>query len=556
MKGKEIIFALSILTLPTPTLAGTPTMMVEAETSTTIRQQMDWLHRTRKINFVYDSSLDGELNIKYHGPDIQHLSVKKALKALFEKTHILYNINANYVILKRKPIQQISTSYTNIDHKVQQVQRRHTLSGYVRDESGESLINATIYDLTDGIGTTTNEYGFFSLTLPEGEHQLRFSYVGYADKVEKLNLSKDMHHNMALRVDGKLPEVVVDGDLNSPLLTTQTGKRSFSNKDIKTEFALMSSPDVVKTLQRVSGVAEGQELASGLYVHGGNGDENLFLIDGTPLYNTNHALGLFSSFNADVVKNVDFYKSGFPARYGGRLSSVVDVRTADGNMNQFHGAYRIGLLDASVQFEGPIQKGKTSYNIGMRRSWLDLLSRPLTYAGVSCGIEWNDNHGDRPLIERYEDDEYDPKRVIKINLTPGLAFRTPTLWLSKRRAAGLMLQCEPGLCITPFYNDRVSFTEIKDAQGVGHPASYTDELYGNATIRTVRNHGGKWLTCRIKSALTFRSGDVFLSLGWLTSDFNIENGRNNIHYTKGKRYNGIEKYKHTNTLFASITGQF
>jgi hypothetical protein len=181
---------------------------------------------------------------------------------------------------------------------------------------------------------------------------------------------------------------------------------------------------------------------------------------------------------------------------------------------------------------------------------------PLTYAGVSCGIEWNDNHGDRPLIERYEDDEYDPKRVIKINLTPGLAFRTPTLWLSKRRSAGLMLHCEPGLCITPFYNDGVSFTEIKDAQGVGHPASYEDELYGNATIRTVSNHGGKWLAWRIKSALTFRSGDVFLSLGWLTSDFNIENGRNNIRYTKGKRYNGIEKYKHTNTLFASITGQF
>ena len=136
---------------------------------------------------------------------------------------------------------------------------------------------------------------------------------------------------------------------------------------------------------------------------------------------------------------------------------------------------------------------------------------PLTYAGVSCGIEWNDNHGDRPLIERYEDDEYDPKRIIQINLTPGLAFRTPTLWLSKRRTAGLMLHCEPGLCITPFYNDIVSFTEIKDAQGVGHPASYTDELYGNVTTRTVRNHGGKWLAWRIKSALTFRSGDVFLS---------------------------------------------
>lgn len=174
MKGKEFIFALSILTLPAPTLAGTPKMMVEAQTSTTIRQQMDWLHRIRKINFVYDSLLDGELNIKYHGPDIQHLSVKKALKALFGKTHILYNINANYVILKRKPVQQISTSYTNINHKVQQVQCRHTLSGYVRDESGESLINATIYDLTDGIGTTPMNMVSFRLPCPKASISFAF----------------------------------------------------------------------------------------------------------------------------------------------------------------------------------------------------------------------------------------------------------------------------------------------------------------------------------------------------------------------------------------------
>ena len=161
--------------------------------------------------------------------------------------------------------------------------------------------------------------------------------------------------------------------------------------------------------------------------------------------------------------------------------------------------------------------------------------------------------------------------TISDNQAQESSFREAELWtaieklpercreiflMSKRRAAGLMLHCEPGLCITPFCNDKVKFTEIKDAQGVGHPASYTDELYGNVTTRTVRNHGGKWLAWRIKSALTFRSGDVFLSLGWLTSDFNIENSRNNIRYTKGKRYNGIEKYKHTNTLFASITGQF
>ena len=369
MKVKQALIALLILVFQVTGLSA----RVDAAT---LLQQMEWLHQAKKINFVYDASL--KVDVPYEGPDIRKMSVKKALKTLFQKTEFEYTVNANYVILKRRQKQQISTSHTNINHKVQQVQRRHTLSGYVRDESGESLINATVYDLTHGIGTTTNEYGFFSLTLPEGEHQLRFSYVGYADKMEKVKLEKNRRYDMSLHADSKLPEVVVNGDLNSPLLTTQTGKRSFSAKDIKTEFSLMSSPDVVKTLQRVSGVAEGQELASGLYVHGGNGDENLFLIDGTPLYQINHAIGLFSSFNADVVKNIDFYKSGFPARYGGRLSSVVDVRTADGDMNHFHGAYRIGLLDASLQLEGPIVKGKTSYNIGLRRSWADLLTRPLS----------------------------------------------------------------------------------------------------------------------------------------------------------------------------------
>jgi hypothetical protein len=173
-----------------------------------------------------------------------------------------------------------------------------------------------------------------------------------------------------------MEEVVVTADLHSRVTGTQMGKLSFSQADIKTGFALLSSPDVVKTLQRQSGVQEGLELASGLYVHGGNGDENLFLLDGTPLYSVNHAIGLFSSFNADVVKNVDFYKSGFPARYGGRLSSVVDVRTNDGDMQRWKGLYRIGLLDGSFQVEGPLQREKTSLNLGLRRSWLDLMTEP------------------------------------------------------------------------------------------------------------------------------------------------------------------------------------
>ena len=254
--------------------------------------------------------------------------------------------------------------------------QRFTLSGYVKDRNGEPLINATIYDLTTRQGTMTNAYGHFSLTLGEGRHEIRCSYVGYKTLVETIELTANQNHDIILQNEAQLDEVVVTTDLNSPLLKTQTGKISLSPKDIKTEYALLSSPDVIKTLQRTSGVSDGLELASGLYVHGGNSDENLFLLDGTPLYHTNHTLGLFSSFNADVVKNVDFYKSGFPARYGGRLSSVIDVRTADGDLYNTHGSYRIGLLDGAFHIEGPIRKGKTSYNFGLRRSWLDLLTRP------------------------------------------------------------------------------------------------------------------------------------------------------------------------------------
>ena len=181
---------------------------------------------------------------------------------------------------------------------------------------------------------------------------------------------------------------------------------------------------------------------------------------------------------------------------------------------------------------------------------------PFTYAGVSFGIEWNDNHGDKPLIEKYEEYEYDPNRIIQINLNPGLAFRTPTLWFNKTHSSGLMLHCDPGLALSLFRNESVTFDEAKDEHGVGHPVNFEDAIFGNVVSRTVKNHAGKWLFWRVKSAVTFRSGDVFLSLGWVASNYNIEYCRNNIRYTNGRRYNGIDKYKHTGTVFASITGQF
>lgn len=342
----------------------------------TVKDEMLHMQQTRKVSFVYDSAL--KTNMPYKGASLDKLGLKQALKVLFHGTGISYKVKGRYILLKGEASSAMPNK-VNRPNKPNKPTKpaSHTLSGYVRDSHGETLVNATVYDFTTHQGTMTNAYGFFSLTLPEGEHRLRVSYLGFEDRDETVNLSNNQRQDISLAANARIDEVVVTANLNSPLINTQTGKRSLTRDDIKTEFALLSSPDVVKTLQRISGVAEGVELASGLYVHGGNNDENLYLIDGTPLYSINHTLGLFSAFNADIVKNVDFYKSGFPARYGGRLSSVVDVRTADGDFQRWHGSYRLGLLDGSVQVEGPIRKGKTSFNFGLRRSWLDLVTRPL-----------------------------------------------------------------------------------------------------------------------------------------------------------------------------------
>lgn len=217
--------------------------------------------------------------------------------------------------------------------------------------------------------------------------------------------------------------------------------------------------------------------------------------------------------------------------------------------------------DKLLRFEAGITGGLRSDNEDYYMVELSAAYYPLKYAGVTFGLEWNDNRGGEPLTVSLKDangyEEYNPNRIIQINLNPGLAFRTPTLWMNNRHSWGLMLHCKPGLCLSVLpINDIVTFDEVKDSKGVGHPTSFTDYQYGNVVTRTVRNHGGKWCFWRVKSALTVRSGDVFLSLGWIASDYNIEYCRNNIYYTKGKRYNGIDKYKYSGTLFASITGQF
>lgn len=323
-----------------------------AQKRITVEDMMEQVKSIYSISFIYDSSL--KLNMIYSGKQPDMISLENSLDTIFSNTGIKWEISGDYVILKRL------SSYT--------------LSGYIYQENGETVINGTVWDMTSDTGTLTNEHGFYSLTLNEGNHRIRFSHIGVGEHIESLSLKGNKSKNVYLKFNYKLDEVVVTADLNSPLFTAQTGKVTLTSKDFVCGNNFMSSPDVVKKLQSLSGVASGTELISGLYVHGGGNDENLFLLDGTPLYQVNHAGGLFSAFNTDIVKNIDFYKSGFPARYGGRLSSVVDVRTNDGNMKEYHGSFTLGLLEGRIQFEGPIVKNRTAFNVAMRRTWMDLLT--------------------------------------------------------------------------------------------------------------------------------------------------------------------------------------
>lgn len=320
-----------------------------------IGQRIKELKKTQKLHVIYDSNLN--LNAPANSVKWEQKGNNVILSPLKSKAP------------KKKPDSHVT--------KPQKKPSKHTISGYVKDENEEPLINATIFDESTKMATMTNEHGFFSLSLPEGKHHIEVSFLGLSKVHKDLNLYSDQRLQFHLQEDNTLDEVVVYADMNSPLLNTQMGKRTFTHEDLDKGFSLLSSPDVIKLLQQVSGTAPGIELASGLYVHGGNGDENLFLLDDSPLYQVNHSMGLFSSFNTEMIKNVDFYKSGFPARFNGRLSSITDVRTIDGNPKKIHGSVSLGLLDGKLNLEGPIVKDKTTFAFGIRRSWLDFATRPI-----------------------------------------------------------------------------------------------------------------------------------------------------------------------------------
>ena len=257
--------------------------------------------------------------------------------------------------------------------------RAQTVSGTVTDGgTGETLIGATILDQKSGKGTVTDAHGRYTLTL-KGSHeaQLRISYVGYQTQNHTVNLDGNPMLNVVLQPAVELQEVVVTADrVNSPKVA-QMSAVEVPVEQIKLVPVIFGESDVLKAIQLLPGVQSGTEGASGIYVRGGGPDENLFLLDGIPLYNVNHMGGFFSAFNSDAVKNVTLYKGSFPARFTGRISSVLDITTNNGNDKEWHGGASVGAIAAKVNVEGPIVKERTTLSFSLRRTYFDALMQPM-----------------------------------------------------------------------------------------------------------------------------------------------------------------------------------
>ena len=255
---------------------------------------------------------------------------------------------------------------------------QRTISGTITDQAtGETLIGATILETGSGKGTTTDVNGRYTLTVKNASIILRITFVGYEPIYDTIELKSNTVRNYKLHPSVQLQEVVVKAQRINSRESSQMSAIEIPVEQLKAVPVLFGEADIMKAIQLLPGVQSGNEGTGGMYVRGGGPDENLFLLDGIPLYNVNHLGGFFSAFNADAVKNVTLYKGSFPARFGGRLSSVLDVTTNNGNDKQMHGNASIGFISAKVSLEGPIVKEKTTFCFSARRTYADFLLQPL-----------------------------------------------------------------------------------------------------------------------------------------------------------------------------------
>ncbi|MGK0364193.1 MAG: outer membrane receptor for ferrienterochelin and colicin [Saprospiraceae bacterium] len=317
-----------------------------------------------EVNISFSNSIlpaDKKVSIS-----VKRKTVRYILTEILINTNLKFILSAdNRILLVEKPKPPSSP--------------RLTINGYLLDgDSGEPLIGAAIQDTITGKGTFSNAYGFYSLTLPSGEHFLKVSYLGYQSRREKLTLYQKQSINFELTPTITLEEVIIyASDASFISEPEKIGTEEIYLKQLRNAPGIAGENDVVRAVQQMTGVQSGADGYGGFTVRGGNVDQNLVLLDGVPVYNASHALGLYSIFNPATVSRTKVVKGVFPARYGGRISSVLDVRTKEGNNRKLSGEGEIGPLSGSLLLEGPIVSEKSSFLVSYRRSFIDFYTRPI-----------------------------------------------------------------------------------------------------------------------------------------------------------------------------------
>lgn len=266
--------------------------------------------------------------------------------------------------------------------------QKYTISGTLSDDvTGETLIGATIrIKEIHGVGVSANEYGFYSLTLPEGKYTVIVQFIGYQSDTTTITLDKSLVKNFKLKTfESTLSEVVVSAEKqNEHIESAQTGMEKIDMKEVNKIPVLFGEKDIVKAMQLLPGIKSVGDGGGGIYVRGGGADQNLILLDEALVYNASHLLGFFSTFNSDAIKDAIIYKGSQPAQYGGRLSSAMDIRMKDGNKQNFEANGSLGLISSKLSLEGPVVKDKGSFFISGRRTYADLfLQLDETYKGTN-----------------------------------------------------------------------------------------------------------------------------------------------------------------------------
>lgn len=287
------------------------------------------------------------------------------LKAILRPARCTYDIIGGAIVISRD--------------RLRERDRDLTISGYLTDEkSGEQLVGANVYLFDKSKGTQTNEHGFYSFTMDKGIKRIYYSYLGYRQVVKEIFLQKDTIMGIELTPDVLLNEIIILDDVENQEEPEAASVSKLNLDRIRTASSLGGETDIIRLVGLMPGVDGGADGVGGLNVRGGSADQNLVLFDGVPIYNINHAIGLFSIFNSSIIKNANLIKGNIPARYGGRLSSVLDIRIRDGNTKRFCGDASLSLLALKASFEGPIGKKGSSFIVSARRTLLDPWIKRLT----------------------------------------------------------------------------------------------------------------------------------------------------------------------------------